>query len=121
MQLLIVWQSDLPNEARWYVLRLSGGWGLVAALIAAAHFVLPFFILLSSRAQRSRAIMIGVSVLLMAGVLLRSYWLIAPASGATSAVLAPIVVAAIAGVIAATVALALRSRLETDSKAWRHV
>ena len=27
MQLLIVWQSDLPNEAPWYIVRLTGGMG----------------------------------------------------------------------------------------------
>ena len=30
MQLLIVWQSDLPKEAAWYIVRSSGGWGAVA-------------------------------------------------------------------------------------------
>ena len=29
MQLLIVWQSDLPNEAPWYIVRSTGAWGIV--------------------------------------------------------------------------------------------
>jgi hypothetical protein len=41
MQMLIVWQSDLPNEAPWYIVRSRGGWGFTAALIAGGHFVLP--------------------------------------------------------------------------------
>jgi hypothetical protein len=49
MQVLIVWQSDLPNEASWYIPRSTGRWGLIAALIAGGHFVLPFFALLSPR------------------------------------------------------------------------
>jgi hypothetical protein len=54
MQLLIVWQSDLPNEASWYISRSTGGWGIAAALVAGGHFVLPFFALLSPKVQRSR-------------------------------------------------------------------
>ena len=54
MQLLIVWQSDLPNEAAWYSLRMTGGWGLTAGLVAGVHFPLPFFVLLSPRGQGSR-------------------------------------------------------------------
>ena len=34
MQLLIVWQSDLPNEAPWYIVRSTGAWGIVAAVVA---------------------------------------------------------------------------------------
>jgi len=121
MQLLIIWQSDLPREARWYSVRWSGGWGALAALVAAAHFALPFFLLLSSRAQGSRAVMTGAPVLLMAGALLRSFWLIAPAADATLKFMPLIVVAALAGVIGATTALALRWPLDKASKAWRHV
>ncbi len=32
MQLLIVWNSDLPDEAGWYLKRLIGGWAIVAVL-----------------------------------------------------------------------------------------
>ena len=30
MQFLIIWQSDLPQEAAWYVARSTGLWGLMA-------------------------------------------------------------------------------------------
>jgi len=82
MQLLIIWQSDLPREASWYVLRWSGGWGYVAALIAGGHFVAPFFILLSAKAQRSPNAMACACALLILATLLRSFWLIAPAAAA---------------------------------------
>ena len=38
MQMLIIWNSDLPDEAGWYLLRLHGGWAYVAAAIAASAF-----------------------------------------------------------------------------------
>jgi hypothetical protein len=41
MQVLIVWQSDLPNEAPWYIVRSRGGWGFTAALVAEAISFYP--------------------------------------------------------------------------------
>jgi hypothetical protein len=78
VQLLIVWQSDLPSEASWYSLRWRGFWGGLALTIAGIHFALPFLLLLSSRAQRSRGAMILLSGLLILGAALRSLWLVAP-------------------------------------------
>ena len=54
MQLLIVWQSDLPHEAPWYVDRASLAAGAsLAAVVAFGHFLLPFFALMSPPLQRS--------------------------------------------------------------------
>ena len=38
MQLLIVWNSDLPHEADWYLLAPRGGWAIVAAADRGAAF-----------------------------------------------------------------------------------
>ena len=98
MQLLIIWQSDLPREASWYVVRWSGGWGYVAALIAGSHFVAPFFILLSSKAQRSPGAMASACALLILGALLRSFWLVVPAAAADLRAVVWVAVTAIIGV-----------------------
>jgi hypothetical protein len=81
MQLLIVWQSNLPHEAAWYVPRLSGGWGSVAAVIAATHFLLPFLTLLAPGLRRSPSGLIGVTALLIAMSVIRGWWLVLPAQG----------------------------------------
>ena len=81
MQLLIVWQSDLASEAPWYLVRSRGGWGAVQVVIVTGHFVLPFFLLLSPRLQRSRATLVGVAGLLLAMEVLRSWWEVLPALG----------------------------------------
>lgn len=120
MQLLIVWQSDLPQEAAWYAIRLTGGWGAAASLIAGGHFILPFFVLLSSRAQRSRSVMACVTALLILGAIVRSWWLVMPASGANFSLVA---VAAMLGVTGIASALALRTPLMPwiPCSVWRHV
>ena len=83
MQLLIIWQSDLPNEANWYVRRTTGGWEIVAAAVAGLHFVLPFFALLWPQVQRSRRAMAAIAALLVLVEIPRAWWIVIPASGRT--------------------------------------
>ena len=79
MQLLIVWNSNLPNEAPWYVARASHGWGTMAAVVAIGHFLLPFFALMSPRLRRTRLGLASVAALLIAMEALRVWWLVLPA------------------------------------------
>lgn len=105
VQLLIVWQSDLPDEAPWYIVRSSHGWGTVAAVVAAGHFLLPFFALMSPRLRRSRRGIAAIAALLIAMEVLRAWWLVLPASGQGANW---IDVAAMLALAALSTALALR-------------
>ncbi len=80
MQLLIVWNSDLASDAPWYVVRIAHGWGIVAAVIFAVHFAIPFLLLLWPQVQRSRRRMLGISGLLIAAEVPRAWWLVIPSS-----------------------------------------
>lgn len=79
MQLLIVWQSDLPKEAAWYLARSTGLWGVLAGLTAAAHFLLPFFALMIPHIRRSRRGLIATTTVLIVMAVIRGWWLILPA------------------------------------------
>jgi hypothetical protein len=103
MQVLIVWQSDLPNEAPWYIVRSTSGWGIAAAVVAACHFVLPFFALLSPPLRGSQRGITCVATLLILGEIVRGWWLVLPASGrgfGAIDVLAMLVLLAIAAALA---------------------
>jgi hypothetical protein len=106
MQVLIVWQSDLPNEAPWYIVRSRGGWGIAAALVAGCHFVLPFFALLSPRLQGSPRGIAYVTALLILSAVVRGWWLVVPASGRNFGL---VDVLAMLGLIGIAAALALRA------------
>lgn len=106
MQLLIVWQSNLPREATWYMIRWTGPWGVVAGLVAFLHFVLPFALLLSPRLKRSRSGMVFVAALLIMGSVLRDWWLVLPSTRASLG-FGP--VAAMLGVWGIAVGFALRA------------
>jgi len=108
VQLLIVWQSNLPHEAPWYLLRLTGGCGIVAAAVAAGHFLLPFFALLFPQVQRSRAGIAAVASLLVLSAILRGWWLVVPASGRAFGF---VDVVAMVGLLGIAAALALRAPL----------
>ena len=108
MQVLIVWQSDLPNEAPWYIVRSRGGWGIAAALVAGCHFVLPFFALLSPRLQGSPRGIACVTALLILSEVVHGWWLVVPASGRNFGL---VDVLAMLGLIGIAAALALRAPL----------
>lgn len=106
MQVLIVWQSDLPNETPWYIVRSTGGWGIAAASVAGCHFVLPFFALLSPRLQGSPRGIACVTALLILSEVVRGWWLVVPASGRNFGL---VDVLAMLGVLGIAAALALQA------------
>lgn len=52
-QYLIIWSGNLPEEIVYYVKRREGLWLQVGTALIFAHFLLPFFLLLSSRLKRT--------------------------------------------------------------------
>jgi hypothetical protein len=119
MQLLIVWNSDLPREARWYAPRVSGLWGVFAALVAALHFTLPFFALLAPSLRQSRAGVSIICALLISGVILRGWQTVLPASHrGFSAAAIPTMLAFAGG--AAALAMRMQGAVLSYAGASRH-
>lgn len=81
MQFLIIWNSNLPDEAGWYVHRLEGGWAPLAIGIAVLHFGLPLLALLWPPVQRSRTAIGAIAALLVVIEIPRAWWIVIPASG----------------------------------------
>ena len=80
MQLLIIWESDLASDAPWYVHRTTPYWGSVMALIEILRFAVPFFILVTPGGQRNpRAAAVACGAII-AGTVLRGWWLVLPAA-----------------------------------------
>jgi hypothetical protein len=78
-QYLIIWSGNLPNEIRWYMDRISGGWGPVAGLDFLCHWVLPFFLLLQRDIKRNKRKLATVCCIMIFARFLDTWWLIAPA------------------------------------------
>lgn len=79
MQFLVIWIADIPREVEWYLVRSSGSWAVVAALLVVGHFVIPFCALLSWRLKRRPVALAAVGGWVIALHLVDVYWLILPA------------------------------------------
>jgi len=53
-QYMLIWYANIPEEAFWYRMRLTGGWGWVGLALVFGHFAIPFFGLLSRRVKRTK-------------------------------------------------------------------
>ena len=78
-QFLLVWYGNIKEETPYYVTRMHGGWGVMAAVLILFHFFLPFFMLLMrSIKDRPRTIAV-VTIIILAMRFVDIYWLVGPA------------------------------------------
>ncbi len=77
-QYLIIWSGNLPEEIRWYIDRITGGWGYVIGLDFAFHWLLPFTLLLSRDIKRNKRKLATVCCIMLFARFIDSFWLIAP-------------------------------------------
>ncbi|MEW5853016.1 MAG: hypothetical protein AB2A00_29805 [Myxococcota bacterium] len=77
-QFFLIWYANIPEETIFFRHRWEEGWRGISILLMLGHFVIPFALLLSRTAKRSRLLLgIGaVWMLLMHYVDL--YWLVMP-------------------------------------------
>lgn len=78
MQYLTIWIADLPAETAWYIPRTLTSWRVLAWLLIAFHFAVPFAVLLSRRAKQHRRWLGGIAALLLLANLADAFWLIVP-------------------------------------------
>lgn len=78
-QFLIIWSANLPEEIEWYLHRSEHGWAPVIAIIMIFHFAVPFLLLISRRAKRSRITLTSIAWLIILMRLVELFWLLMPA------------------------------------------
>jgi hypothetical protein len=77
-QFLIVWSGNLPEEVPWYLERLNGLWGAVAAFLVLFHFFLPFLLLLQRSVKRRPGLLLKVCILMLVMRMVDVYWVVEP-------------------------------------------
>jgi hypothetical protein len=77
-QFLIIWAGNLPEEIPYYLVRINNGWGLVALLLVAGHFALPFALLLSRDLKRNFKLLASIAVFILFMRLVDLYWVVTP-------------------------------------------
>jgi Ni/Fe-hydrogenase subunit HybB-like protein len=78
-QFLVIWYGNLPEETRYVILRVnSAPWKYLAWTVLFLGFALPFILLLSRKAKMRRSLMLAVSSIILIGMWLERFLLVAP-------------------------------------------
>ncbi|HKQ99182.1 MAG TPA: hypothetical protein VJT09_00835 [Pyrinomonadaceae bacterium] len=77
-QFLIIWSGNIPEETKWYLHRLRGGWGWVGIGLVILHFALPFMLLLSRDLKRNARKLAMIAGLIFLMRIIDIFWLVAP-------------------------------------------
>ena len=77
-QLIIVWPANLPQEIGWYLVRVRGGWTVVASLVACVMFLVPFLGLLSQARKRDPKRLMRIAAWILAARVIDIFWIVAP-------------------------------------------
>ncbi len=77
-QYMLIWYGNLPEETLWYRHRLEHGWQYHSAILLVAHFIIPFWVLLTKGAKRSKAIMFVMAIWFMIMNWFDIHWIAMP-------------------------------------------
>lgn len=77
-QFMLIWYADVPEETHWFHWRFTGGWRVVSTLLLVAHFVIPFFGLMSRHVKRNKRTLGFWAVWILAVHYVDLFWLIYP-------------------------------------------
>jgi hypothetical protein len=61
-QFLLYWYGDIPEETRWYLVRISGSWKWVGVFLILGNFAIPLFGTMSRHVKRNRKALLFWSV-----------------------------------------------------------
>ena len=77
--LLPFWYENLPHEIRFLVPRMNfQPWKTVSSLLLCVVYFGPLVLLLTERSKRSRRILGSISLLVLVGMWVERWWLVAP-------------------------------------------
>lgn len=77
-QLMLIWIANKPEEIVFYLVRVTGGWEAVTIVLIVAHFVVPFFFLLSYDIKHRRRPMAFIAAFVLAAHYIDIHWLVMP-------------------------------------------
>lgn len=80
MQYFIIWYANIPETTFYYVYRVNQPWTFLFYAELIINWTIPFLVLMSDDAGRRKAVLIPVSILLLAGFYISLYIQIIPGS-----------------------------------------
>lgn len=80
-QYMLIWYSNMPEEASYYVGASTDPVKPLALLSLVLNWVVPFFVLLSANAKRKEPVLLKVCVIVMIGHWIDLYSIVVPTAG----------------------------------------
>jgi hypothetical protein len=77
-QYFLIWYANIPEETIFFRMRGEGMWRVVSTVLVLGHFFVPFTVLMSRHTKRSREVLGGMAVLMLAMHYVDMYWLVMP-------------------------------------------
>ena len=77
-QFFLIWYGNIPEETIFFRHRLVGSWSSVSLLLAAGHFVIPFFFFMPRSIKRRPALLAAGAAWMLAMHAVDVYWLVMP-------------------------------------------
>lgn len=77
-QFMLIWYANIPEETHWFLDRMEGNWLGATLFLAAVHFVIPFFGLMSRHIKRNKTTLAFWAFWILAVCWFDMYWLVAP-------------------------------------------
>lgn len=70
-QFLLIWYSNIPEAAEWYVHRTTEGWGIFLLILPFVKFILPFLLLLPQDHKKNKR---NILVFVCIGLILTHFY-----------------------------------------------
>jgi hypothetical protein len=77
-QYMLIWYTNIPEEASYFVRRGQAGWFPIFLLNVVLNGVIPFFVLLRRDAKRHRSVLVAVTGVILVGRWIDLYLMIFP-------------------------------------------
>ena len=78
VQYMLIWYANIPEEAGYYTLRVTGSWKVLGILLVVGHFLVPFAMLLFRSPKASASFLGLVAGWILAMHLLDVYTMVLP-------------------------------------------
>jgi len=88
-QYMLIWYSNIPEEATWFVPRQGGAWGLLLVVTLVLHWLVPFVALLPRAPKRREGTLLIVAVVLLLGRWLDLFVVVGPTVSSEAPALGP--------------------------------
>ncbi len=77
-QYFLIWYANIPEETIYYMKRQVGSWQSAGMLLAAGHFLIPFFFLMPRAVKRHSALLVLIAIWQLLMHFLDLHWCVMP-------------------------------------------